>query len=55
VNGYAIIKIGEESEPYPSGRIQAIYSWWICDIRQKRLIEWVRECENPSEKYDDAD
>ncbi len=53
VNGYAIIKVGEYSEPDRRGSIRAKYALWSCDVRNRRLIELIRVCKDPDESYDD--
>jgi hypothetical protein len=54
-SAHAIIKIGECSEPDPHGVVYAVYSWWVCDVRNKRLVELIRQCGCPDERYDNAD
>ena len=55
VSGKAIIMVGELNEPDCHGLLQPRYSWWDCDIQDKRLIRRIRDCDSPSEKYGDAD
>jgi hypothetical protein len=55
LSAQAIIMVGELSEPDCEGLEQPKYSWWECDIRNKRLIRRIKDCDDPTEEYGDAE
>lgn len=48
--GRAIIKVGEEGLPDPSGRIHVAYSWREWDLLANKEVRMIEVCESPSDK-----